>query len=174
MSIPDRPTAQVRSWFSRALSTVDRAASRPHVGIIVIGADAIWILTSVLVGFPAPLETVFQTLIAGVTVAMLFVLQHTQARHQAATQRKLDEILLSLPGADNTVLSIENAADEELRAVGESHSALRDQALRDGSPGGKADSSDSAVAENTDVSGGGANAKPVDEDGSDDSDQRID
>ena len=64
------------------------------------------------------LETIFQTLVAGHTLAMLFVLQHTQARLQAATQRKLDEILLALPGAPNTVLSIENAADEELRAAG--------------------------------------------------------
>jgi low affinity Fe/Cu permease len=100
------------------------------VGIVVICIDAVWILTSALVGFPSALETAFQTLIAGLTFAMLFVLQHTQARHQAATQRKLDEILLALPGADNTVLSIENAADEELRTIGESHTALREEAIR--------------------------------------------
>src|ERR1019366_4631036 len=128
MSNPSRPPTSTRSWLSRALSALDRATSRPQVGIIVILADALWILSSVVVGFPAALETVFQTLIAGLTFAMMFVLQHTQARHQAATQLKLDEILLALPDARNTVLSIENAADEELRAVGESHSALREEA----------------------------------------------
>jgi hypothetical protein len=33
---------------------------------------------------------------------MVFVIQHTQARHQAATQRKLDEIVRALPEADNS------------------------------------------------------------------------
>lgn len=131
MSDQPRVPTVARSWLSRALSALDRVTSRPQVGIIVIFADGLWILSSALIGFPGPLETVFQTLVAGLTFAMLFVLQHTQARHQAATQRKLDEILLALPGAHNTVLSIENAADEELRAVGESHSALREEALRE-------------------------------------------
>ena len=48
----------------------------------------------------------FQALVAGVTVVMVFVIQHTQARHQAATQRKLDEILRVLPEADNSLLAV--------------------------------------------------------------------
>ncbi len=51
---------------------------------------------------------------------MVFVIQHTQARHQAATQRKLDEILRALPEADNTLLALEHAFDDELRATGSS------------------------------------------------------
>jgi low affinity Fe/Cu permease len=62
---------------------------------------------------------------------MLFVIQHTQSRHQAATQRKLDEILLALPEANNAILSIENAADEELQLVAETHAASREEALRE-------------------------------------------
>jgi low affinity Fe/Cu permease len=37
---------------------------------------------------------------------MVFVIQHTQARQQAATQRKLDEILQALPGADNALMAL--------------------------------------------------------------------
>ncbi|MDQ1544831.1 MAG: hypothetical protein QOK08_2469 [Actinomycetota bacterium] len=145
MSTTKNPQLPARSRFSRALSALDRATSRPRVGIVVICIDAAWIITSALVGFPSALETAFQTLIAGLTFAMLFVLQHTQARHQAATQRKLDEILLALPGADNTVLSIENAADEELRTIGESHTALREEAIRDSHIGEGRDSSPRAT-----------------------------
>lgn len=121
----------VRSGLSRALSALDQATARPLVGILFITADAIWIIMSVVVGFPAVLETIFQTLVAGLTFAMLFVIQHTQSRHQAATQRKLDEILLALPEANNAILSIENAADEELQLVAETHAASREEALRE-------------------------------------------
>ncbi|MGH8978225.1 MAG: low affinity iron permease family protein [Acidimicrobiia bacterium] len=44
---------------------------------------------------------------------------HTQARQEAATQRKLDEILRSRPEADNRLIAAEEAADAELAALGE-------------------------------------------------------
>jgi low affinity Fe/Cu permease len=68
-------------------------------------------------------------LVAALTLAMVFVIQHTQARQQAATQRKLDEILQALPGADNSLLALEHASDDELRAAGESHREIRQAAL---------------------------------------------
>jgi low affinity Fe/Cu permease len=68
-------------------------------------------------------------LVAALTLAMVFVIQHTQAREQAATQRKLDEILQALPGADNALLSLEHASDDELRASGHQHREIRQAAL---------------------------------------------
>jgi low affinity Fe/Cu permease len=62
---------------------------------------------------------------------MVFVIQHTQARHQAATQRKLDEILRVLPGADNSLLALEHASDDELRAVHRQHQQIRQTALHE-------------------------------------------
>ena len=52
-----------------------------------------------------------------------------QAREQAATQRKLDEILQALPGADNALLMLEHASHDELRATRDSHSGIRQAAL---------------------------------------------
>ena len=40
---------------------------------------------------------------------MVFVIQHTQARAQEATQRKLDEILRASPEADNSLITLEEA-----------------------------------------------------------------
>jgi hypothetical protein len=45
--------------------------------------------------------------------------------HQAATQRKLDEILRVLPDADNSLLNLEHASDSELRATRRQHRQLR-------------------------------------------------
>jgi low affinity Fe/Cu permease len=88
--------------------------------VLVVTAAAVWIAVSIAVGFPARWETIFQTVVAALTLTMVFVIQHTQARHQRATQRKLDEILLAMPGTDNSLLRLEHASDDELRAAGTS------------------------------------------------------
>jgi low affinity Fe/Cu permease len=96
------------------LHSIDRLASRPALAVAIVVANAVWILYSAVVGFPSRIETVFQTLVAALTLAMVFVIQHTQSREQLATQRKLDEILRALPRADNALIAFEEAPDSEL------------------------------------------------------------
>jgi low affinity Fe/Cu permease len=127
----DPPEERSRSAVSRWLSRIDRYASRPAVALLVLGAVVTWLVVSVAAGFPARWETVFQTLVAALTLAMVFVIQHTQGRHQRATQRKLDEILRALPGADNSLMTLEHASDEELHATGHEHRRIRQAALGD-------------------------------------------
>ena len=131
MSSSDSQVPSPRPRVSRILTGLDRVASLPLLAVIIVAADSVWIVTSIVLHFPADLEAVFQTLVEGVTIAMIFVIQHTQSRLQAATQRKLDEILKALPGANNAVMSIENANDDELHDVGVSHNAIRQEALDD-------------------------------------------
>jgi low affinity Fe/Cu permease len=131
MSNTDPKPSSGRPTMSRLLTGLDRVASRPSVAVLLVTADAAWIVASVLLHFPARLEAIFQTLVAGLTFAMIFVIQHTQSRLQAATQRKLDEILKALPGASNAVLSIETANDDELRDIGAAHHAIRQEAIDD-------------------------------------------
>jgi low affinity Fe/Cu permease len=126
---PEPPVDRSRSAGSRLLHGADEWASRPATALIVLAADLAWVLLSLAVGFPGQRETVFQTLVAALTPAMVFVIQHTQARQQAATQRKLDEILQALPGADNALPSLEHASDGEPRASGHLHREIRQAAL---------------------------------------------
>jgi low affinity Fe/Cu permease len=139
MSGPDPQVDRARSLGSRLLSGVDRWASRPLTALIVLTADMAWVLVSIAAGFPGRWESIFQAIVAALTLAMVFVIQHTQARQQAATQRKLDEILQALPGADKSLLAMEHASDDELRAAGQSHREIRQTALDEQSgpsPGG--------------------------------------
>jgi low affinity Fe/Cu permease len=129
MSEPEPSVDREPSPLRRLLTWVDRWASRPLTALIVIAADATWVLASIAMGFPGLGERVFQTLVAALTLAMVFVIQHTQAREQAATQRKLDEILQALPGADNALLMLEHASRDELRATRDSHREIRQAAL---------------------------------------------
>jgi hypothetical protein len=74
-----------RSRGSRLLWAVDRFTGRAPTAFIVLAAGVVWMVISAVFGFPTGWEKVFQTLVAAVTVVMVFVIQHTQARHQAAT-----------------------------------------------------------------------------------------
>jgi low affinity Fe/Cu permease len=68
------------------------------------------------------------------TLALVFVIQHTQAREQLVTQRKLDELLQALSRADNAVIGLEDASDAELAAVHDEHRALREEATGNPKP----------------------------------------
>ena len=120
-----------RSPASLLLSRADRYASRPAAAVLVVAVAGAWLTVSIVAGLPARWETVFQTVVAALTLAMVFVIQHTQARYQRATQRKLDEILLAIPGTDNSLLTLEHASDDELHAVGHQHLSVRQATVED-------------------------------------------
>jgi low affinity Fe/Cu permease len=76
-----------------------------------------------------PWLTAFEALAAAVTLIMVFALQHTQARQQAALQRKLDEVLRALPGTDSRLVHVEDAHESELAALSDLHLQVREQAI---------------------------------------------
>jgi Predicted small integral membrane protein len=119
---------------SRVLHALDRWAARPTLALGVVTADVVWVLYSVAFGFPARLETTFQTLAAATTLAMVFVIQHTQARAQEVTQRKLDEILRASPEADNSLVTLEEAPDSELKAATDAHRDVRREVQQEPPP----------------------------------------
>jgi low affinity Fe/Cu permease len=114
--------------------------------VLVVGAAGAWLIVSVVAGFPGRWETIFETVVAALTLAMVFVIQHTQARHQRATQRKLDEILLAMPGTDRALVTLEHASDEELHSVGHQHQSVRQAALEDGATSRSDDASRASPA----------------------------
>jgi low affinity Fe/Cu permease len=101
--------------------------------VIIVGLDLVWVLASVATGFPGRVETIFQTIVAALTLALVFVIQHTQAREQVTTQRKLDEILRSLPNASNALIAFEDAPDHEVVSTHQTHRQLRQDAVDAGS-----------------------------------------
>jgi low affinity Fe/Cu permease len=114
------------SWI---LHGVDRLAARPWIAGSVVAVDTVWVTFSIVQEFPSRLETIFQTLVAALTMAMVFVIQHTQAKLSMATQRKLDEILRALPGANDALIRLEQAPIGDIQAATEVHLLAKDAAV---------------------------------------------
>ncbi len=95
----------------------------------LLTADLLWLLYSIAAGFPTRWETIFHTVVAAITLALVFVIQHTQAREQLVTQRKLDEILQALPRADNALIGLEEASGSQLATIHAQHLDLRADAV---------------------------------------------
>ena len=71
--------------------------------------------------FPITWQTAFSAVCAGVTTIMVFTIQHTQSRQQAATQLKLDELIRALPDADDHLVQVEAGSDSELVELEQAH-----------------------------------------------------
>ena len=114
---------------SRLLHRVGDATSLATVGLGVGAVTALWLVAGFFVEFPAWWNNVLYTVTSSITLVMVFVLQHTQARQQAATQRKLDEVVRALPTANNRLIAVEEAAsDGELDDLAHSNLDHRKQA----------------------------------------------
>jgi low affinity Fe/Cu permease len=107
--------------FSRAVHQVDQATSHPATAVVVVVLVLLFGVALAIAGFPQSWETAFATACAGVTTIMVFTIQHTQSREQAATQLKLDELVRALPNADDHLVHVEAGADEELAELEQRH-----------------------------------------------------
>jgi low affinity Fe/Cu permease len=122
-----RPRVEQRTAGSRWLYRVDHYSSLPvvalSVGVVLVCAFAV----GLALGFPNGWIIAFESGTSAVTLAMVFVIQHTQSREQAATQRKLDELLRALPEAQSGLIMLEEASEETMREVEEGQRDLKRQ-----------------------------------------------
>ena len=123
-----------RTRGSQALHLLGRFAESTLASTVAAAVSAAFLVAALWAPRATPWLTAFQSLAAAITLVMVFALQHTQSRHQAALQRKLDEILRVLPAADPRLLRVEEATDDELTQLGEEHGKIRARALSDEAP----------------------------------------
>ena len=93
-----RRTAQL-PVASRFLYRIDHHSSRPSASLVVVGLLLCLLAVGVALGFPSGWVIGSEVGMSATTLVMVFAIQHTQAREQAASQRKLDELLRAIPGA---------------------------------------------------------------------------
>jgi low affinity Fe/Cu permease len=106
-----------RRWSSRQLHRLGVTASHAWSGSVVLAVALGWVVWGAVSGFPSYWPVILESITSIVTVVMLFAIQHLQARDQMVVQRKLDEILRSIPQADNQLIALEEAPDEHLETL---------------------------------------------------------
>ncbi|MCU1467526.1 MAG: hypothetical protein JWM72_3454 [Actinomycetia bacterium] len=110
---------------SRILYRIEHYTSLPVVALaIVLGLLGLVVVGAVL-GFPTAWVTAFQVSVSAITLVMVFAIQHTQGREQAATQRKLDELIRALPGTNEALMMLEEAPGDVMLDVEEEQRDVR-------------------------------------------------
>ena len=119
------------SWASRQLHWLNELSASSAATAVAAAITVVSLVAALLVNSASKVLTGFEALSSGVTLVMIFTVQHTQSRQQAAVQRKLDELLRALPGTDQRLLHLESAPQAELDALDERHVTVRTQALNE-------------------------------------------
>ena len=122
-------TSQLHVW-SRILYKIEHYTFLPVVALVVTASLITCVVLIIVLGFPKDGVAAFEICVSSVTLVTVFAIQHTQGREQAATQRKLDELIRALPGANESLMMLEEASQKVLLDV---EVAQRD--IRQKSPG---------------------------------------
>ncbi|TFC30632.1 hypothetical protein E3O55_07710 [Cryobacterium sp. MDB1-18-2] len=134
MTRNDWTSAPDKRWSSRVLHNIGTVSEHAAAGLVAGSALVVWIAVGIAAGFPPWWENVLYIASSSVTVVMVFAIQHTQARQQAVTQRKLDELLRAQPTADDRLIALEGASDDELEALTDLSQENRKRALGTDAP----------------------------------------
>jgi low affinity Fe/Cu permease len=120
-----------RHWTSRLLHRVGATTAHSGAGATAGLLLAAWLAVGAITGFAHWWELVLYSATSGVTLLMVFVIQHTQARQTTAMQRKLDELLRSSSHADSTYIATEEAPDDDLETLAGISQFQRERARQD-------------------------------------------
>jgi low affinity Fe/Cu permease len=104
-------TSQLPVW-SRILYKIEHYTVLPAVALVVTATVVSLVIAISILDFPKNWVAAFELSASSVTLVMLFAIQHTQGREQAATQRKLDELIRAFPGANESLMMLEEAPRE--------------------------------------------------------------
>jgi low affinity Fe/Cu permease len=102
--------------FTRFANLVSRFAGRAWAFILCIVFVVVWAATGPMFGFSDTWQLVINTSTTIVTFLMVFLIQNTQNRDNAALQAKLDE-LIRISAAENRYIGIERLTDKELEGI---------------------------------------------------------
>ena len=122
--VVDRVAAGVTHW----------AGSSWGFGMAV-GTVLVWGITGPLFRWSDTWQLVINTGTTIVTFLMVFAIQASQNRDSEAIQVKLDELIRSIEGAQNSLLDLEELEESEIERLRKKYRALASEA-RDGTGAG--------------------------------------
>jgi low affinity Fe/Cu permease len=102
--------------FSHVANTTARAAGRASSFILAGMVVSVWLFTGPLFQYSDTWQLVINTGTTIVTFLMVFLIQNSQNRDNAAIQVKLDE-LIRASNVQNSFVGIEHLTDDELEEI---------------------------------------------------------
>lgn len=106
----------IEKTFAAFAGRTSRAAGNPWTFCLSVGLVLAWALSGPVFHFSETWQLVINTGTTIVTFLMVFLIQNTQNRDNAAIQAKLDELILT-SDAENSFVGIEKLTDRELAAL---------------------------------------------------------
>lgn len=100
--------------FAALSRKVSDAAGSPCAFVGAAAIILVWALSGFIVGFSDTWQLIINTGTTIVTFLMVFLIQSSQNRDQAAVQAKLDELICASTRADNRLIDIEHDTDAAL------------------------------------------------------------
>jgi low affinity Fe/Cu permease len=99
----------------------------PRTFVIAVGVTLVWLISGFFVGFSDSHHLLISTIGTITTGLCVFLVQSTQNRDSRAMLLKLDEIIHAIDGARNSVIGLEEKADEVVDELQEEFKQLRDE-----------------------------------------------
>jgi low affinity Fe/Cu permease len=106
----------IEKTFAHFANRTSQAAGRPWTFCICLLTVVAWAVTGPIFRFSETWQLVINTGTTIVTFLMVFLIQNTQNRDNAAIQAKLDDLILT-SDAENRFIGIEKLTDKELDAL---------------------------------------------------------
>lgn len=105
---------KTRDTFASLSRKASKLTGSWQASIIAISTVIAWILGGFIVGFTDTYQLIINTGTTIITFIMVFLIQAAQNRDTNALHIKLDDLLCSIKRADDKLINIEDATDDEM------------------------------------------------------------
>jgi low affinity Fe/Cu permease len=116
------------SLFTRFARWCSRATGTPFAFVAAVAVVLVWGITGPIFGFSDTWQLVINTGTTIVTFLMVFAIQASQNRDSEAIQVKLDELIRSIDGAQNSLLDLEELEESEIERLRKKYRNLASEA----------------------------------------------
>lgn len=114
--------------FDAFAAAVTRWAGSPVAFSVAVLTVFAWIISGPLFHYSDGWQLVINTGTTIVTFLMVFLIQQSQNKDSIAVHLKLNELLASQTAANNQLIGIEDASEEDLRRIAHAYLQLAEQA----------------------------------------------